>query len=168
MPTLCFVCPDPPATRRLGSQLGAVLSGGDVVSLSGSLGAGKTCFVQGVAEGLAVPASVPVTSPTFTLVGEYPGRLVLRHADFYRVESLSRLSDAGFEDLLDERGALLVEWGERWPDALPDDRIRLHIRRIDGGEQRRIELVASGVRSAACLTRLSEVVPGEEMAAGDG
>ncbi|MBW2279833.1 MAG: tRNA (adenosine(37)-N6)-threonylcarbamoyltransferase complex ATPase subunit type 1 TsaE [Deltaproteobacteria bacterium] len=114
-------------TRRLGSSLGRALQAGDVVALSGDLGAGKTCLVQGIARGLDVPPEVPVTSPTFTLVGEYPGRLPLRHADFYRVESYARLAGAGFDDLLDGKGVLVVEWPELFPDALPQDRLEVHI-----------------------------------------
>ena len=88
-------------TQRLGQWLGAELKGGDVIGLAGELGSGKTCLVQGIARGLGVDPGLPVTSPTFTLVGEYPGRVRLRHADFYRVESYARLEDAGFDDLLD-------------------------------------------------------------------
>ena len=126
-PTSCCASPSAESTRRLGERLGEALEGGDVVALSGELGAGKTCLVQGIALGLGVDPAVPVTSPTFTLVGEYPGRLILRHADFYRVESYERLVAGGFEDLFDERGALVVEWAERLPEALPDECLQIRI-----------------------------------------
>ncbi len=74
-------------TRRIGTRLGQELRGGDVLGISGELGSGKTCLVQGIARGLEVDPAIPITSPTFTLVGEYPGRVPLRHADFFRVES---------------------------------------------------------------------------------
>jgi tRNA threonylcarbamoyladenosine biosynthesis protein TsaE len=123
----CVASPSPQHTQALGERLGAALADGDVVALSGELGAGKTCFVQGIARGLGVDPRVPVTSPTFTLVGEYPGRVALVHADFYRVESATRLDEAGFDDLLEGRGAVVVEWAERFPEALPRERLEISI-----------------------------------------
>ena len=144
-------------TRAWGARLGAELEGGDVIALSGPLGAGKTCFVQGIAEGLGVDSTVPVTSPTFTLVGEYSGRLPLRHADFYRVESYARLDDAGFDDLFDGRGALVVEWPERFPEALPGDRLEVRIEILAGESAqpaRRISFAARGSRAREIRDRL--------------
>jgi tRNA threonylcarbamoyladenosine biosynthesis protein TsaE len=92
-------------TRRIGTGLGQELRGGDVLGISGELGSGKTCLVQGIARGLEVDPAIPITSPTFTLVGEYPGRVALRHADFFRVESYARLEDAGFDDLCPRSGS---------------------------------------------------------------
>jgi tRNA threonylcarbamoyladenosine biosynthesis protein TsaE len=101
-------------TERLGEALAPALCAGDVVSLSGPLGAGKTRFVQGLARGLAAKARV--RSPTYTLVNEYPGRLLLVHLDLYRVAS-PEIEGLGLEDHL-ERAALVVEWGEKLPAAL--------------------------------------------------
>jgi len=145
-------------TRELGEALGRLLEGGDVIGLSGPLGAGKTCFVQGIARGLQVPESVPVTSPTFTLIGEYPGRVPLRHADFYRVESERRLFEAGFDDLLDDRGVLVVEWFERWPAALPDERLEIVLDYWPeaGAAARRLQVHACGERSQQLRTRWLE------------
>src|SRR5262245_51954619 len=123
----CVLSRSAQETRRLGEQLGRLLEGGDAVALSGELGAGKTCFAQGLALGLGVDPAVPVTSPTFTLVGQYPGRVEMRHADFYRVDHYARLLDAGFGDLLDRGGVLVVEWPERFPGALPDERVEVGI-----------------------------------------
>lgn len=142
-------------TRALGAVLGALLQGGDVVAVSGELGAGKTCLVQGIARGLGVPPSVPVTSPTFTLVGEYPGRVALRHADFYRVESYARLDDGGFSDLVDARGVLVVEWPERFPDALPAERLELRLE-IVSTEERRLRVGGAGERASRLVRRLLE------------
>ncbi len=141
----------PEATRALGTRLGELLEGGDVVALSGELGAGKTCLVQGLALGLGVDPAVPVTSPTFTLVGEYPGRLILRHADFYRVEGYDRLLALGFDDLLDRHGVLVVEWPERVPEALPEERLEVRIEILPakgaGERPRRIALGGRGLRA---------------------
>jgi tRNA threonylcarbamoyladenosine biosynthesis protein TsaE len=134
-------------TRALGRALGERLRGGDAVLLSGPLGAGKTCFVQGLARGLGVPEGAAVTSPTFVLVAEYPGRLWLRHADFYRVESYARLLDAGFDDLLNPDGVLVVEWPERFPEALPPERLELQIAADAQSGVREIVVEARGERA---------------------
>ncbi len=149
----CVDSPSPEETRRLGELLGGLLRGGDVVGLSGELGSGKTCLVQGIARGLGVESSVPVTSPTFTLVGEYPGRVALRHADFYRVESYARLDDAGFDDLLDASGVLVVEWPERFPEALPDERLDVRIELLSESS-RRLRFAARGERAREIERRL--------------
>jgi len=139
--------PSAERTRELGAALGRVARPGDVVALSGELGVGKTCLVQGIARGLDVDPTLPVTSPTFVLVGEYPGRLPLRHADFYRVESYARLGAAGFEDLLDGTGLVVVEWAERFPAALPEDRLEIRISVGEPAGSRRLGLSAAGARS---------------------
>ena len=82
---------DAAATRRLGERLGRAAAPGDVIGLDGTLGAGKTCLVQGLARGLGVPRDVPVGSPTFTLLNEHRGRLPLYHADLYRLEDEGEL-----------------------------------------------------------------------------
>jgi tRNA threonylcarbamoyladenosine biosynthesis protein TsaE len=104
--------------------------------------------VGGIARGLGVPADVPVTSPTFVLVAEYPGRVPLRHADFYRVETSQRLLDAGFDDLFDGTGVVVVEWPELLPSALPAERLWIRIE-IVGESERRLVLSGTGARAAA-------------------
>ena len=97
-------------TETIGEHLGKRLRTGDVVLLTGELGAGKTTFVRGVTRGAG--SSAPVASPTFQLVRVYPGRLQLAHVDLYRVEELSELVDLGLEELA-EQGAVVIEWGDR-------------------------------------------------------
>jgi tRNA threonylcarbamoyladenosine biosynthesis protein TsaE len=140
-------------TQRLGEALGRLLEGGDAVALSGELGAGKTVLAQGLARGLGVAPDVPVTSPTFTLVGQYPGRVEMRHADFYRIDHYARLEDAGFADLLDRAGVLVVEWPERFPAALPRERIEVAIE-IVSEQERRIHLRGAGERATGIVGRL--------------
>ncbi len=108
-------CATAEETRRAGEELAALLEPGDVVVLSGPLGAGKTTFTQGVARGLGVVE--PVTSPTFTLVREHRchnerGVETLHHADVYRVSSLDEVADLALGELVEEGGVALVEWGE--------------------------------------------------------
>jgi len=100
----------PAETERLGMLLGERLRPGDVVLLKGELGAGKTTFVRGVAQGTG--SRVEVASPTFQLVRVYPGRVQLAHVDLYRVETGAELRDLGLEELADQ-GAVVVEWGDR-------------------------------------------------------
>ncbi|HYU64486.1 MAG TPA: tRNA (adenosine(37)-N6)-threonylcarbamoyltransferase complex ATPase subunit type 1 TsaE [Verrucomicrobiae bacterium] len=104
------VTSSPAETERAGMLLGERLRQGDVVLLTGELGAGKTTFVRGVAQGAGSMAHV--ASPTFQLVRIYPGRLQLAHVDLYRVEKSSELRDLGLDELSAE-GAVVVEWGER-------------------------------------------------------
>jgi tRNA threonylcarbamoyladenosine biosynthesis protein TsaE len=100
----------PAETEEAGKRLGERLETGDVVLLTGELGAGKTTFVRGVAQGTGSEA--PVASPTFQLVRIYPGRVQLAHVDLYRIENTAELRDLGLEEL-SEQGAVVVEWGER-------------------------------------------------------
>jgi tRNA threonylcarbamoyladenosine biosynthesis protein TsaE len=106
----------PAETEAFGERFGKRLRAGDMVLLTGELGAGKTTFVRGVARGTASVA--PVASPTFQLVRVYPGRVQLAHIDLYRIERPSELGDLGLDELLDQ-GAVVVEWGDRLdaPDA---------------------------------------------------
>ena len=106
----------PAETEAFGELFGKRLRAGDMVLLTGELGAGKTTFVRGVARGTASVA--PVASPTFQLVRVYPGRVQLAHIDLYRIERPSELGDLGLDELLDQ-GAVVVEWGDRLdaPDA---------------------------------------------------
>jgi tRNA threonylcarbamoyladenosine biosynthesis protein TsaE len=100
----------PAETETAGETLGKRLRVGDVVLLTGELGAGKTTFVRGVTRGAG--SSAPVASPTFQLVRVYPGRVQLAHVDLYRIENMSELADLGLEELAGE-GAVVVEWGDR-------------------------------------------------------
>ena len=110
----------PEQTRRLGREVGRLLQAGDLVALSGPLGAGKTQFVKGIANGLGVPESEPVLSPTFVLVREYAGRLRLYHMDAYRLSGTEDLLALGLEEMLEEpETAIVIEWAERVAQALP-------------------------------------------------
>ncbi|HEV2028602.1 MAG TPA: tRNA (adenosine(37)-N6)-threonylcarbamoyltransferase complex ATPase subunit type 1 TsaE [Candidatus Dormibacteraeota bacterium] len=97
-------------TEAIGERLGERLRTGDVVLLTGELGAGKTTFVRGLARGAG--SAAPVASPTFQLVRVYPGRLQVAHVDLYRVEHSTELGDLGLEELADQ-GAVVIEWGDR-------------------------------------------------------
>ena len=110
-------------TEALGEALGRKLQPGAVVAYFGGLGMGKTAFTRGLARGLG--CTERVTSPTFTIVNEYPGRIPLCHFDMYRLESSDALFDIGWEDYLAGGGVCAVEWSERVEDALPPESIRV-------------------------------------------
>jgi tRNA threonylcarbamoyladenosine biosynthesis protein TsaE len=119
-------------TEAAGERLARQLRGGDVVLLYGNLGAGKTAFVRGLARGVGAPVE-EVSSPTFTLVQEYAGRIPLYHVDLYRLEP-REVDDLGLEDLIAGDGIVAIEWAERW-HGRPEDAIE--VRLTDAGEDRR-------------------------------
>lgn len=137
---------DPQQTARAGVLLGRLLEPGDVVALAGDLGAGKTTLTQGVAIGLGVEG--PVVSPTFNILVVHRGRLALYHLDLYRLTRPEELDDIDFFGTLEAGGAAFIEWGDRFPEALPHDRLDVTLA-FEGSEQRRIEAVGTGPRSAA-------------------
>jgi tRNA threonylcarbamoyladenosine biosynthesis protein TsaE len=138
-------------TELAGAALGALLRRGDLVVLSGELGAGKTTFAKGVARALGVQE--PVTSPTFTIVQEYDGRVPVAHVDLYRLERVQELHDLGFEELLDER-VVLVEWGDVVAPLLPGDRVEVQLAMGDEPDVRTISIVPYGAHWTARVREL--------------
>jgi tRNA threonylcarbamoyladenosine biosynthesis protein TsaE len=135
-------------TRELGRRLGAALRPGDVVALVGDLGAGKTQLVRGACEGAAVPER-EVASPTFAIVATYHGRIPIHHADLYRIADEDELHATGFYDLLGAAGAVLVEWADRIPGALPEERLEVRLAHGASPSVREVVLVGLGERHAA-------------------
>jgi tRNA threonylcarbamoyladenosine biosynthesis protein TsaE len=113
-----IITTDPEQTRALGRCLGQRLGESVVFRLCGDLGSGKTCFVQGLAQGLQVPEDYRVTSPTYTLINEYPGRVPLFHIDLYRLEKLEDIELIGFWEILGMEAIVAVEWAERIPEEM--------------------------------------------------
>ncbi len=127
----------PQETEALGAALAAKLTAGTVLAFQGDLGAGKTAFTRGIARGLGIKD--PVTSPTYTVVNEYPdGRLPLFHFDMYRLSSADDLWDIGWEDYLERGGVCAVEWSENVADAM-ENAVVIRIEKLDG-DNRRITL----------------------------
>jgi tRNA threonylcarbamoyladenosine biosynthesis protein TsaE len=124
-------------TQTLGERLGARLGPGDVVACIGPLGAGKTCFLQGLARGLGV--TTDVTSPTFILVNQYRGRLPVYHVDAYRTGSLTELVDLGLEEMLHGAGVTIVEWADKLLPLLPARTITVTITGL-GDEPRELDI----------------------------
>ena len=137
------------ATKQLAATLAPYLQAGDVIVLSGDLGAGKTQFVQGVAAGLGVRDQV--TSPTFNILLTYPaGSLPLYHFDLYRLEEADELEDIGYYETIDGDGASFVEWGEKFPEALPYGYLEISIR-VDDEGNRSVRTHAYGDRARRLL-----------------
>lgn len=131
----------PQDTWDWGHALGRTLAAGDVVALCGPLGAGKTQASKGIAAGLGSRADV--TSPTFTLVHEYrDGRLPVFHFDFYRHERAGAVLAAGWDDILDEPGVVVVEWADRFPELLPPQAQWFVFEALPDGSRRVMEKTA--------------------------
>ena len=114
-------------TEKFGNAIGANVAPGDVICLDGDLGAGKTTLAQAIARGLQVPADCYVTSPSFAILHEYPGRIPMYHMDFYRLSDSTEAVDLGFEEYFYLSGLTVIEWSRKAEDILPDRRMRLFI-----------------------------------------
>ncbi len=133
----------PDETQKLGKTIGKWIEHPLVIGLTGDLGSGKTAFVQGLAEGLDVPGDYYITSPTFTLINEYPGRFPLFHIDLYRLDGISDLEDIGLDELLYGQAVIAIEWAEKISDALPAEHLTMTFE-ITDDDYRRISLIAYG------------------------
>jgi tRNA threonylcarbamoyladenosine biosynthesis protein TsaE len=125
MPTLVARTSSVDETRALAGALAHLAQPGDLFVLAGDLGAGKTAFVQGFGAGLGV--TEPITSPTFTLAQQYQGRLVVHHLDVYRLDQLGEVAELGLSELLDDRGVVLIEWGDAILPVLPNDYLEVRL-----------------------------------------
>jgi len=114
-----LISKSPGDTLDIGRIIGENLSGGQVVALTGELGTGKTCLTQGIARGMGIDEGYYVTSPTFTLINEYPGRVPLYHMDVYRLSGPSDLEDMGYKEYFYGGGVVVIEWAEKVADILP-------------------------------------------------
>jgi tRNA threonylcarbamoyladenosine biosynthesis protein TsaE len=144
-------------TRGAGEAIAGLLRGGDAVSLTGDLGAGKTTLVQGAAQGLGVAG--PVVSPTFTLVREYEGRLRVVHVDVYRLDRMQDAIDLGLEELAGDDAVLFVEWGDAIEALLPGDALDIELTVPDpASEVRRVLIAGSGRPWAERWERLEQAL----------
>jgi tRNA threonylcarbamoyladenosine biosynthesis protein TsaE len=135
--TVTVTCPSADATRALAARIARCATPGTVIALSGDLGAGKTCFIQGLAAGLGVDG--PVTSPTFVMIAEHAGRLPLYHVDLYRTETLGEIRALGLAEIMGGEGLTAIEWAERAEPLLPARAVRVRIQGA-GDEPRTVEI----------------------------
>lgn len=134
-------------TKQLAAALAELTRAGDVVLLAGDLGAGKTAFAQGF--GAALGIDEPITSPTYTLVSQYSGRLELNHLDVYRLEHVDEVLDLGLAEMLDDGGVTLIEWGDTIIPVLPADFLEVRLRLGEGDDDRVVEIEPVGSRWSA-------------------
>jgi tRNA threonylcarbamoyladenosine biosynthesis protein TsaE len=158
-PMLDVMSQGPEHTRRLGVRLGELMRGGELVLLEGDLGAGKTAFTQGIAEGLQVRQVV--SSPTFTLLKEYEGRLPLYHFDLYRLDDPLEIVDLGFEEYFAGSGICVVEWADKAEELWPTEHLRIRFLPVSE-TQRRLLVSAVGPRSVELLVEFQKSALGSE------
>ena len=140
-------------TVALGERLGGLLEPGDFIALVGELGAGKTQFAKGIARGLQVDPETPVTSPTYTILNIYEGRLPLYHFDLYRLQDGGEVEALGFEEYFSGSGVCVVEWAERMGEDLPAELLTVSLNHA-GPEGRSVSFEAAGARPEAILRAL--------------
>ncbi|MBI5698998.1 tRNA (adenosine(37)-N6)-threonylcarbamoyltransferase complex ATPase subunit type 1 TsaE [Candidatus Saganbacteria bacterium] len=121
-------------TIKLGKNLGSNLKPGEILALSGQLGAGKTTLIQGIAEGLGVKDYV--TSPTFILINEYQGRLPFYHIDLYRLEDPEQIEELGISEYFEKDGIVVIEWAERMGEQLPESAKQIKIEVVDENKRK--------------------------------
>jgi tRNA threonylcarbamoyladenosine biosynthesis protein TsaE len=142
----------PQQTEALGTALGALLRAGDIVALSGELGAGKTIFTRGIAEGAG--ATGHIASPTFTFIREYHGPVTMFHADLYRLDEPAQLEDIGLEEILDAGGIVVIEWAEKARALLPAEYLWVELRFTEQDDAREIEFMPRGPRYTELVRQL--------------
>jgi tRNA threonylcarbamoyladenosine biosynthesis protein TsaE len=152
-------------TTGLGRTIASVLAPGDLVVLTGGLGAGKTTLVRSIARGLGVPVSVPVTSPTFELVHELPGRMPVVHADLYRLAPGDDLVEIGLLSRIGTNAIVLVEWGDKFGGELGSEGLWIQIDL--SGESRNFVFRGRGRRGEVMIGRLSALLSDTPMTADD-
>ena len=144
----------PEDTRELGIKIGRLCQAADVIALDGDLGAGKTCLIQGLAEGLGVSKKSYVRSPTFTILNVHNGRVPLYHFDLYRLSSLDELEEIGYREYLYGEGVSAVEWASNVEGAIPEECLRIGIKRV-GEAEREIEITVTGEKYERFLSLTS-------------
>ncbi len=132
-------------TIRIGKRLGRLLQPGDVVALVGDLGTGKTQFIKGLAEGVGVGKATYVSSPSFTLINEYPGRTPLYHIDLFRLESEKEAEGLGLEEYVRGNGITAIEWADKISSLLPEELLWVKIH-YTGEHTRSLEILGKGDR----------------------
>jgi tRNA threonylcarbamoyladenosine biosynthesis protein TsaE len=141
-------------TRRIGMRLAALLAPGDLILLDGPFGAGKTTFTQGIARGLDVGSDY-VTSPTFTLINEYEGRLPLYHVDLYRLDTVQQVEELGLLDYVAGDGVTVIEWPERATGLLPGEHLTVYLSDITE-TKRALRFHAEGTRYTDLLEQFKQ------------
>lgn len=141
-------------TEKLGYILGKLLTGGEVICMTGDLGAGKTTMTQSIAKGLDVDDYV--TSPTFTIINEYEGRCPLYHFDVYRINDVDEMYDLGYEEYFYSDGVSIIEWADIIKEILPKERLNIEINKKDNIDNREVIIHGNGEKYINIIKLLSE------------
>jgi len=157
MNKVVFLSPKPSDTIRLGKMIGRLLNCGDVVALIGELGAGKTQLIKGLAQGAGVSKSTYVSSPSFTLINEYKGKIPFFHIDLYRLAGEKEAEGLGLEEYFQGEGITAIEWADRILSLLPEELLRILIC-YTGKQTRSIEIVGKGKRYEELLKKLDSLI----------
>lgn len=144
-------------TINLGRIIGEELNRGNIIALIGELGSGKTCITRGIARGMGISEEFHITSPTFTLINEYPGRIPLYHLDVYRLSGSGDLEDLGYEEYFYGKGAIVIEWADKIKDIIPPDSIFVYLKYL-GEMKREIEISYEGDNTSEIIKRINEEV----------
>ncbi len=139
MEPITFELSSPEITDIFGHHLGELVEPGEVICLDGDLGAGKTTLTQSIARGIGVPSEFYVTSPSFNIFHEYPGRLPLYHMDFYRLDNSEDVIDMGLDEYLYGSGVVIIEWSSKASDIIPNDSLFIFLQ-VRGELSRKITL----------------------------
>jgi len=143
-------------TEKIAEKIGRLLIEGDLILLTGELGAGKTTFTRGLARGLGV--NDRVSSPTYTIINEYHGRLPVYHLDLYRLESLEEMEVIGYKEYYFGDSVTVVEWGDKIPAALPDDYLLIGFKRtVDDENKRSLVFKGSSTKIEGLVKRISKL-----------
>ena len=151
--SLALITHTPEQTREIGIDIGRLAQAGDLILLVGDLGTGKTCLAQGIGRGVGFEGSV--SSPSFVLIREYPARLTLYHIDLYRLDDIEEIAELGLDDYLLQEGLCVIEWADKAPDFLPNDRLVIRLEHLEEN-QRRLEFQAYGTRYDKLLEQLKK------------
>lgn len=144
-------------TQKLGKRVGLWLEGGNVVALTGDIGSGKTSFVQGIAQGLEVPGNYYITSPTYTLINEYPGRYPLFHIDLFRIENNVDFEDIGLYEILNGAGVVVIEWADRLHKDYLSGHVVIHFEILDDNS-RKIFITVYGLEKVKLIKKIGNIL----------
>ncbi len=136
-----IITKSPEETKKLGKEISKLVKPGDLLAFYGELGAGKTCFIQGISEGLEVKDYV--TSPSFTIINEYQGKFPIYHFDVFRVSNIEEIIELGYEEYFYGEGLTVIEWAEKIENLLPKDHLKIEIK-FKTNYERKISFIPQG------------------------
>ncbi|MCK4240298.1 MAG: tRNA (adenosine(37)-N6)-threonylcarbamoyltransferase complex ATPase subunit type 1 TsaE [Candidatus Atribacteria bacterium] len=151
---LTIITKSPEDTQKLGKEISKLIKPGDLLAFYGELGAGKTCLIQGISQGLEVKDYV--VSPSFTIINEYKGKILVFHFDLFRLSNIEEILDLGYEEYFYGEGLTVIEWAEKIENLLPPDHLKIDIK-FKSYYERTISLIPQGNRFRIFLKELAKI-----------